>query len=282
MKRKLIDKYERLGDSNEQCVYSPINPISPNGKLMPRLERRLIMKKILSIFLSLVFVCLFSVSGYAISVTDYSRYEEYIGYVEAGEWPESIPYSTWYEIVTKNDRLMEEMFESSESTTSRNIPPIDFSYMTIQTGDVLITNDIYTAMAGIVGHVGIAYDSNLIIHIADANSVPSFITKSKWAEKYANGTTRLYRMSNSTYAALAANEAYTKYINVTPKATYDILTRLDTYDKTYCSKIVWQAYHYISPSCANLPIIDGYGGHVSPGDIPNKIPLLTYYNSYGI
>lgn len=249
---------------------------------MPQLERSLSMKKLISILLYAIFLFSISVSAYAAEDINYSRYDEYLGYIENGEWPESIPYSSWYAIVTENDRLMEEMFGSTETTMGRTIPPIDFSYMTLQPGDVLITNDPSTAVAGIVGHAAIAYDSDTIIHIANADSLPSYIELVDWARDYANGTTRLYRMSNSSYGSKAAIEAWSKYLNVYPKATYDLATRLDTYDKTYCSKIVWQAYHYINPSCANLPVIGGYAGVVTPGDLPNKIPLLTYYNSYGV
>lgn len=113
----------------------------------------------------------------------------------------------------------------------------------IKSGDVLVTNS--TSFGGIAGHAGIVVDpAGSVVSINGPGQLISRETFGQWKNRYAN--TKVMRNTSSSIAAQnAANWANEYYIDYSYRVSYNILGILGEYtDRTYCSKIVWNAYFY--------------------------------------
>lgn len=132
-------------------------------------------------------------------------------------------------------------------------------------GDILISNA--TSAFGLTGHAGIAISSTQVLHIANKNSKPAVMSLNKWIARYGTeynpglSVTWVYRHSNRTVANQAGNWARDNYRG--KQYSYGITTGIYSKNPTYCSKIVWQAYHY-GPSGASFM----------------KVPLLRIVQPY--
>lgn len=116
-------------------------------------------------------------------------------------------------------------------------------------GDILTTNA--TSSSGFAGHSGIAVSYDWILHIAGPGETTKRISLAEWKKKYAGGTTWIHRVTNTSVRNDAAKYAVIKYWNgfgditasQTKSPSYFISTNTASFDPTYCSKIVWQAYY---------------------------------------
>lgn len=193
------------------------------------------MKKYLVIFLMLIAsIFILPISTRA----EESRYENYKYMVDNGYLDSEISFEEWNAYLDENERLEKE-FENEEIPFYIGKLRSGFE---LERGDILVTNG--TSKKGLTGHAAIALDSENILHIAGPHDVPDTITKKRWIEKYHDGKTwtKVYRHSDSDIASSAADWAEETYKG--SNAEYKITNDTNDTSKTYCSKIVWQAYYF--------------------------------------
>ncbi|WP_409305751.1 YiiX/YebB-like N1pC/P60 family cysteine hydrolase [Peribacillus sp. SCS-155] len=106
-------------------------------------------------------------------------------------------------------------------------------------GDILITSKAETRYHS--GHSAIVTDNLKVVHIPAPGTHPIIETLDTWMKKYPIKS--VVRLTDTAKAKKAGAWARTYQVEY-KKATYGIWTNLNTYNKTYCSKLVWQAYRY--------------------------------------
>ncbi len=203
-------------------------------------------KKLISLLLTLSMIVSmgFNVFASESNINESSDFKEYTKMIDEGVL-EDISFEYWQELKAESARLEEGLEKSTEfenvyDSRSRS------SY-SMKKGDVLVTNA--TSSYGLTGHAGIAISSTQILHIEGPNKLVTVISLNTWNRKYTNkGWTKIYRHSSTSVANAAGDWANRTYRG--SKAKYVINTDLASTNKTYCSKIVWQAYYY-GPSKAN-------------------------------
>lgn len=161
------------------------------------------------------------------------------------------------------------------TTTTTFYPGINTQ---VTAGDILITTD--TSYGGITGHTGIVTEDLQVAHIAGFGKHPDKVPLSFWFDTYSNTT--IYRLKSGVigwrtraYNAGSWASNYTKYYS---DAEYVITNDLLDKTETYCSKLVWQAYHY----GANLDLVTGWTWYiVTPYSYSRDFELMpvAYVNS---
>lgn len=120
----------------------------------------------------------------------------------------------------------------------------------VRKGDIFITSGTSPSASGsgIVGHAGIAISSNEILSINGYGEYPTVRTVYNWLDTYnEKGWTKVYRVNSKKQAEKAADWAKKYYYSSNRKdIEYAIFTTTlnSKTEKTYCSRIVWQAYKY--------------------------------------
>nr|WP_315102861.1 hypothetical protein [uncultured Catonella sp.] len=224
------------------------------------------MKRILSIVLSFIMLLTMSINVSAAETVNKNLNEEYQNYnnlIEEGILSNDITFDFWQEIKEQSAQL-EKALETSEEF--HNVYDSNYtSDYSMEAGDIFITNG--TTFGGLTGHSGIAISSDRILHIAGFGEHPDTLTLSEWNSEYtAKGWTKVYRTDFWHAAFGAALWAKNTYLN--SNAEYQIDLNLSSTNKTYCSKLVWQAYYY-GPHFhyADKPITN----IILPYDLHNKI-----------
>lgn len=197
-----------------------------------------------------------------------------MSYVDAGYIPENISYSQWCAIIEENNRLEKEMTKALLNSGSFELVyssenPQAYSSYTMQSGDIFITND--TSVFGITGHAGIAVNTSNIIHIAKVGTVPVLISFNEWLNKYSESGywTQVYRHTNPSVGLSAGIWALVNYNN--SNATYSFAGGLYDTTRTYCSKIVWQAYYYAEPVGTHVVVPTDTSSIIAPYALPTLI-----------
>lgn len=195
-----------------------------------------------------------------------TRYQEYIELVKEGILDEEVTFEYWQELKERSTSLESELEDSAAIT-------LNAAY-SMKAGDVFITNA--TSSYGLTGHAGIAISSTRILHIAGPGHNPVTVSLKKWHEDYTDhGWTKVYRHADSKVASAAASWAEDTYRG--SDAEYLIDMNLRYTEKTYCSKIVWQAYYYGPDSRnANGPTT----GIRLPYDLPMTIHDLSLVKTF--
>lgn len=194
------------------------------------------MKKFYCVVLSLLLL-LSSVTVFAEVNTkntnlNYDRYQELRdqGYIE-----EDVSYEDLVELNNQSKQL-EMILENDNNVTNFILA----SSSQIVAGDILITNS--TIFDGIAGHAAIALSPSKILHIEGPGHLVVVDSPAVFIGKYDQGWIKVYRMNDKTIAGKAALWAQNTYQG--SSAEYVINKDLTTTNKTYCSKIVFQAYYY--------------------------------------
>ncbi|WJE14012.1 YiiX/YebB-like N1pC/P60 family cysteine hydrolase (plasmid) [Halobacillus sp. ACCC02827] len=112
-------------------------------------------------------------------------------------------------------------------------------------GDILVTKNTQckssSKCTGITGHSGIVLNNGKVLHIQGPGYKANIISTSTWYSRYKS--TKVVRPKSSTEGKKAATWAYNFYVKGAGKNySYDVRTTLNGSGKTYCSKLVWQAY----------------------------------------
>lgn len=202
------------------------------------------------------------------SVKQDLSYETYLELIDLKILDESFSYEKWIEINSeeRSNPLNSNVKNNSTSSTSST-----FSTSSLVKGDILITNG--TSSFGLTGHAGIVVGRNQILHISGYGAEPKIISYATWNKNYSKEAggminTEVYRISNTTQSNAAANWAIETYMD--SGAGYSLMSSLDSFAYTYCSKIVWQAYYYgPSTPLVNEPTM----GIATPYGLP------TYFKS---
>ncbi|WP_242066096.1 YiiX/YebB-like N1pC/P60 family cysteine hydrolase [Brevibacillus laterosporus] len=125
--------------------------------------------------------------------------------------------------------------------------PVEATYpnsrVEIKPGDILITSN--TISKGLTGHAAIVVDTENVVEILgtgynpEKNSIKSFFRKNV-GKKYGTKVVRHNRTKIRNQAADWADWYVRKYSDV----EYSISDLYNYKYKTYCSKIVWNAYYF--------------------------------------
>lgn len=200
------------------------------------------MKKFFSIILLLTFLFMGNTS-FAYDESRLPTREDYNKLVEEGVLGESVTYEQFYELQKESLELEEQLGDDWEKIT---ITRANASSYRILGGDIFVTNG--TISAGLIGHAGIAINSEEILSTRKGKT-PKTESLQYWIGNYANSSDKVwlnvYRYKYSTDALKAARWAERTYKG--KKIRYHIDGDFSTTSYTYCSKIVWQAYRYGIP-----------------------------------
>ena len=237
------------------------------------------MRKIISIVLTFSLMLSLSVISYAdssVSPDVSGDYQEYAELKGAGTLGQDISYELWSKLKADSMALESTLENSDEFTlvydsTDAKAP----TAYRMTTGDVFVTNG--TSVGGLTGHAGIAISSLYILHIQGPGYHPATIKLSSWNAKYSsNGRwTKIYR-HNSAGTALKAGQ-WTEKTYKNSNASFVINADLSSTSKTYCSKIVWQAYHYGPSSPVSTTPVSGI---VLPYSLPDLIRNVRLVKTY--
>lgn len=128
------------------------------------------------------------------------------------------------------------------ATTFIFSPKTEAAAPKVKSGDILVTP--VGPVAKIVGHAGmVANDGKSVIHIAGPGYHPRKISLSSWKKRFKN--TQVVRYKDAKKAKKAAVWAEKNFIKGKYKnISYNISPTTYHFRSTYCSKLVWQAYHY--------------------------------------
>lgn len=162
-------------------------------------------------------------------------YEEYLEFKNLGFIDEDISFDEIKECQERSLELEKELNESSEFTLVKGN-----SLRNLQPGDVIITNA--TRLNGLTGHAAIALSSDQILHIPGFNEPVIVDSRRTFESDYKNGWIKVYRPNDYKDGSRAAGWAERNYKN--SGAKYVLTKDFESTDKTYCSKIVLQAYYY--------------------------------------
>ncbi|MBQ1271786.1 MAG: hypothetical protein IIY11_09050 [Clostridia bacterium] len=235
------------------------------------------MKKLYSLVLIITFILSFSVNAVASTKNELSfYYEEYATHVENGTIDESISFDTWYQFIIEQQSLMNQLSSSDDFELVYDSSISPNSTYSMQLGDVFITNkSISTAMVGHAGIVITVGASFRILHIVP-NETPSAVTLSNWHTTFTNreddSWTKIYRHTSSSAATTAGVYAKSTYYGT--DVPYSLTGSLFSTDKTYCSKIVYQAYY-------EAGVAEEYTyGLIGPTNLTTSIPGLRRQITY--
>ncbi|SDZ42599.1 Permuted papain-like amidase enzyme, YaeF/YiiX, C92 family [Evansella caseinilytica] len=128
--------------------------------------------------------------------------------------------------------------------TILGLNPISAEF-THKAGDILVTKSTNcksgAKCTGITGHSGIVLNNGKVLHIQGPGYKADTISISEWYSDYKS--TKVVRPNKASQGKDAATWAYKFYVKGSGKNyKYDVNTTLSGKDKTYCSKLVWQAY----------------------------------------
>lgn len=157
-------------------------------------------------------------------------YEKYSQLVEEGIL-EDVSFDLWIEL-------------NSEPTPDRIsdpslMIPTPRAAITYKAGDIFITKN--TSSSGIAGHTGIVINSTTILHTSGWKSEPYPIRISikDWYSRYPE--TKIIRPNDANIGANAAQKAISIFDG--KKIKYLITPNVKDISNTYCSELVWYAYH---------------------------------------
>lgn len=199
------------------------------------------MKKKLSVMLSAIMMCVTILGGISTVSAEVNsdsdelftqeQYDEGIreGWIEEDTSLEDIQQ------LNRDSARLEEELENDPSF-------YEVKTNTFRAGDIIVTNGVKVPLAG---HAGIFVGKNTILHIAGPKKHPKTLSFSSWKNSYnkkAGSWTKVYRSTTSSYGPAASNWAMKHYYG--SNAEYVINQDLKSTSKTYCSKIVYQAYYY--------------------------------------
>jgi len=147
-------------------------------------------------------------------------------------------------------------------------------------GDILVTKETNckNECKGLSGHAAIVVDSTYFVHISGPGAHPTKEKLSTWFDSRYGERTRVVRHT-SHYKGSAADAAKwaNKYVVDYKNATYSIASSLDSFNKTYCSKLVWQAFNSTAyPIVAKDLLIHPYS-FANAADGGRTKPLETVY-----
>lgn len=138
--------------------------------------------------------------------------------------------------------MKEAVEEFLEEENSDQISTASFNH---KAGDILVTKNTQcksgAKCTGITGHSGIVLNNGRVLHIQGPGFKANTISITQWYSNYKS--TKVVRPNTASHGTSAATWANNFYVNGAGRNyEYDVRTTLNGTGKTYCSKLVWQAY----------------------------------------
>ena len=158
-----------------------------------------------------------------------------------------------------NNESFYKIYDSSElqNFSTRRID-MGYTLPYLEPGDILITNA--TSIPYLPGHAAIAVSRNAIVHIPGVGQQPEKVSRTVFKDMYINRISdwiKIYRPKNPEDGRKAGKWADDTYIYGEGKnAKYVLDNDLYSINKTYCSKIVWQAYRFGANNLDAFEFID--------------------------
>lgn len=192
-----------------------------------------------------------------------------------------ITYEIWLDAITPTEEpkseLVEQLKESGQIGLAQTMTP---GYV-MKRGDIFVTTS--TNAPGLYGHAAIAVSGTYILNIRGPGYTTELLTLSQWKSSYnkSGSYTWIYRPNDATVASEAGLWAYNNYYNPTGGATqtikpeYSITLNTFSTDPTYCSKIVYQAYHAAAEKLGKNFVYNYWGQIVKPYDLRGAAFLQT-------
>lgn len=235
---------------------------------------------VLILFLSIIIVNI----GTSYASEQYT-YEDYLRDKNDGYIAEDV---TFEDLIGPDDMTFENMIEFTESnpnftkiyeSDNMDLESEDFRAVvtTLYPGDFFVMDS--NASAGFSGHAVLVLSNNEFLNHTPKlpGGHPQTITREKFNRDYKGRNIKVYRSNNYYWGVNASNWADRTYRN--SNATYQITNSLSDTSKTYCSKIVYQAYRYgAGKESINEMLFD----IVRPYDLPKWIKAGHHgeYNTY--
>ena len=241
------------------------------------------LKRIMILLLTIVIIVGGKTNIYAMNSAQGKNESNYLLYEnlrQKGVLGADITYTYWSQL-QKEAIILEKKLENSKEFTkvydSTQVSRTSSNEYSMKAGDILITNA--TSSSGLTGHAAMAVTAVQILHIEGPGKIPSTLGLESWHNKYTNENssswTKIYRHEDGNVATAAA--AWERNTYRGSKAEYEINMDLASTTKTYCSKMVWQAYYY-GPSTpeANGPTV----GVRLPYQLPDTIHDLVLQKTF--
>lgn len=114
-------------------------------------------------------------------------------------------------------------------------------------GDILISRETNCKpdCKGLTDHAAIVVNSDYFVHIAGPGYNPSKERLSKWFNTRYGKKTKVVRPTSAYKGSTTKAATWAKnYVNEYSNAEYIIWSSSASFNKTYCSKLVWQAFNY--------------------------------------
>lgn len=230
------------------------------------------MKKLLSIFfISIICLIGFNVLTYASEFKVLSN-EEFVQLQEEEIIDDNISYDLWLKFIENNNKLEQELNLSGNFKSIYNGELHKLSTINLESGDVIITNA--TSSFGLTGHAAIAIDSDEILDIPGPKKSVRTQTVNQFKNEYKNGWIKVYRPKDSSWGTKAAKWATETYKG--SNAIYKITLDTNSTDKTYCSKIVHQAYKFGVGESAFKTYYHDQGGFTANDYNIDKVIISPY------
>ncbi len=138
-------------------------------------------------------------------------------------------------------------------------------------GDVIVTKN--GAFFDLIGHVAMAIDSETIVNITGPGTHPHKVSISKFIkDSKKGGWIKLYRANDYYEGANAAIWMDKTYVD--SGAEYVLTENINSLDETYCSKMIFQAYHFGNGGTVWGKDEGGPKGIIFPQSVPD---VLTNY-----
>lgn len=201
--------------------------------------------KILRLILAVVLILSMSIPAFASESIEIISYEEFVQAQEDGYIGGDVTYDDMVQLAESSEQFLD-LLENSDDFNLKydsRLAKANEGIPSLAKGDVLITNG--TSSYGLTGHAAIAIGSDEILSIDAPGENPSIKTRSAFYRKYKKSSSKwikVYSPNKSKWGKSAAQWASNNYEN--SNATYQINTDINGTSKTYCSKIVFQAYKF--------------------------------------
>ncbi len=201
--------------------------------------------KIMTLILSIIMVLSMSVPTFAAEKIKVMSYADFLKGQDEGYIGYDITYEDMIKLAEDSEKFLEMMEESDAFYLKYDLQAAkgDKGIPELAKGDVVITNG--TTIPDIPGHAGIAVGSDEIFSIDGKNCLPARKDRKTFYNDYMqnwDSWIKVYSPTKAKWGKNAANWALDTYEGAAVK--YHINSDIEDTSKTYCSKIVYQAYKY--------------------------------------
>ena len=240
--------------------------------------------KIITLILSIIMVLSMSVPTFAAEKIKVMSYADFLKGQEEGYIGYDVNYEDMVKLAEDSERFLEALEKSEDFYLKYDLQAAkgDKSIPKLAKGDVVITNG--TKVPDIPGHAGIAVNADEIFSIDGKKCHPGSKSREEFYNEYMkhlDSWIKVYSPTKAKWGKEAAQWALDTYED--SGVPYSITTDVDDTSKTYCSKIVFQAYKfgagrkafesYYDPQTGEVNFYDYTRLIISPYDLPKALKI---------